>query len=1004
MKKEKVFGILGVAVLFVLLALMPETANAQTSGKQQIFSIEEPVWISNSGMSKGKDHDRQDLGFVLKANATLRVKTSDGKKLIMRLLGNDSKKEKQVTLGADWVEISGEEDMVPFVDTPFDTSETTIEYVVDGAQSLLPIYSSDGSEKSFFNDWDTSDAQYALIKGKDFQLLIPNEDKEKVRNLADFDSIDELLGYYDELFDMFNQIAGFDGSSTVNKNGANRYFLKADRNGAGGAYYGRYWSANSISSVDMWLRKRSWGTLHEIAHGYQTGFDGQGMFTGEVSNNLFGVQYEYSKYGNSVDQTGWLFDYGKKDSVEQILYDKLIENNETYDSVDLREKLILMTMLKQKAGDEAFTKMYQGYRELANQSGFDKSDYKLPDLLNRYYSEHSQLDFTPVLTRWGLTLSGRQSVLNQTKGYPAVASLADVVPEGQLVNARALIDPSVLITSNFEMVKNSEIAPLGLKGELCIQLETKAITKLIGAKIQIKEGAKVVQEKRITGTTVTFTDLPNGVYSIVFSGGNMLNYVPSVDYVYVKEAKNEVSIPVKELSISQVTNQKIVFTGLGDSVFGDFTVDLNNEEAMLTLTEKDPHVYFNGRTYASVKISDATGKVKYDRTIEGANVQVGKEQMELHIGDQIEIYHAETISRLLSSDNIVLTSQNTNKWIVTKLGLQNQQLGNDPEADLIKKIDQRATSLLQENLLKDIPLAQLNEKKQLYAAIQSLSETNKNQLMEKYAALFALPKVEDGSDFQYTLKGLGDWVFSTLDISLDMKQAVITTKAGQPHVYFSDTYGMIRIQNSEGESKYEKNYVGTQIYGEQKETVALSIGDYITVMHKEHSGRLTIQNQDQNVLLENAETITYQVTDKGLSRKDTASIPKPQIEKGSEFQFTFKGLGDNVFSVMDISIVGGYMMVTTKAGKPHVYFNEVYGAIEVQNSHKITKYKQTYVGSQMYQDDVAGLDLGVGDYIILTHKEHTRLVIQNKDQNEQLKSAETITYQVTKDGLRLVSN
>ena len=74
-------------------------------------------------------------------------------------------------------------------------------------------------------------------------------------------------------------------------------FLKADISGAGGAYYGANWTANSSDSTKMWLDKLSWGTLHEIAHGYQAGFDNQGIFTGEVSNNLFGVQYQYSKYG-----------------------------------------------------------------------------------------------------------------------------------------------------------------------------------------------------------------------------------------------------------------------------------------------------------------------------------------------------------------------------------------------------------------------------------------------------------------------------------------------------------------------------------------------------------------------------------------------------------------------------------------------------------------------------------------------------------------------------------
>ena len=95
----------------------------------------------------------------------------------------------------------------------------------------------------------------------------------------------------------------------------NRFFLKADKNGGVGAYYSSEWAANSYSTVECWLTEDSWKVLHEIAHGYQAGFDNIGMYTGEVSNNLFGVQYQYLIYGKEADEKGWLFNYGKKEEV-----------------------------------------------------------------------------------------------------------------------------------------------------------------------------------------------------------------------------------------------------------------------------------------------------------------------------------------------------------------------------------------------------------------------------------------------------------------------------------------------------------------------------------------------------------------------------------------------------------------------------------------------------------------------------------------------------------------
>ncbi|UQS83680.1 M60 family metallopeptidase [Bombilactobacillus thymidiniphilus] len=172
------------------------------------------------------------------------------------------------------------------------------------------------------------------------------------------------------------------------------------------------WASNSAKTADMWLNEDEWADLHEIAHGYQAGFNDIGMYTGEVSNNLFGVQYQYAKYDKKADQTGWLFDYGNKETVENNLYQDLVTKHGTYDSSDLRGQLILLSLLKQKAGDESFTKMYQYYRKIANQPGFKKQDYLLPDLMNTIYSVNSKQDFTPVLQRWGLDVDDTQASKN----------------------------------------------------------------------------------------------------------------------------------------------------------------------------------------------------------------------------------------------------------------------------------------------------------------------------------------------------------------------------------------------------------------------------------------------------------------------------------------------------------------------------------------------------------------------------------------------------------------
>ncbi|MDT2182496.1 M60 family metallopeptidase, partial [Paenibacillus larvae] len=410
---------------------------------------------------------------------------------------------------------------MPFIDTPYGDQNAEVEYNIEGKQIPLPIYQPCGNKMEFFQQWDKEQAGFALVQGPSFQLLVPAKDKEALRNLKEFKSIDELIQYYEEIFQLFNDMIGLEDTDTgTNKMSQNRYFLKADAHGAGGAYYSHDYTANSYATVDMWLKKNNWGPLHEIAHGYQAAFDNKGMYTGEVSNNLFGVQHQYSKNGKDADKIGWLFDYGKKESVEKNLYQAIIKEGKGYTEVDdLRFQLILLTMLKQKAGNEAFTHLYREYRKLANQEGFDANKYPLPDLMNRYYGETSGYDFTPVLQKWKLYTDRIQAEINRSKGYKATASLADIVSESQLSNARKLVDKDILINSNFEMVDNQQIAPLGLKGSVKIQLNIDDINQLKGQDLLLKEGSKVVKRIAITGKELTVQDVPNGVYTIEIPTG-----------------------------------------------------------------------------------------------------------------------------------------------------------------------------------------------------------------------------------------------------------------------------------------------------------------------------------------------------------------------------------------------------------------------------------------------------------------------------------------------------
>lgn len=151
MRKSSLF----VFVLLVMGCLFSLNVEAQGIEKKEIFNISEPTWIFNAGMSKGKNHDRQDLGFILRENTELKMRQTNPNfkdKLTVKLLGNDSKIEKSVQVGTDWITIQASDPLVPFVDTPYGDNAAQLEYEINDfkSQKPLPIYEYHNNRDEFF--------------------------------------------------------------------------------------------------------------------------------------------------------------------------------------------------------------------------------------------------------------------------------------------------------------------------------------------------------------------------------------------------------------------------------------------------------------------------------------------------------------------------------------------------------------------------------------------------------------------------------------------------------------------------------------------------------------------------------------------------------------------------------------------------------------------------------------------------------------------------------------
>lgn len=510
-------------------------------GQIQIENMDKPTWIYKTGVTKGKFHDRQALGFILPSNSSLKVRQINPNytgSLTIRLIGSGRSLDEQTTIGKEWKTIrSTDHNLVPFISTPY-AKGAILEYEIEEGVSLtpLPTILKGTNKEAFFNEWDKVGAEFILLKSKSIQMLVNSRDKASFKAMNSFNgSIDSYIDYLEDIFSAYNKYLGLDGSSHYNENGNNRYLILNNSGGKNPTYGVNFINRPGLSKF---FTEKNWGILHEIGHGYQASY-GNGYFNGlrEVSNNIFASLFLYDRYGKGA--------LGNMDKQDSHLYQHYIVNNGNFKSSPYKlEQLMFMI---QKAGENSFIKMNQAYRQLANEPGFRATNYPLENLINKYYSENSHFDFSPYLQRVGAPIIEEQAASNRANNYKGLAVLADIVPENQLAKARALVDPkATFVNSDFALVTNNDISALGLKGDIEIQLTSDDASALSGKTLQIKDGNDVVQEQVIGDTgKVTFTNIANGVYNIDIKD---FNAVFNHDYVYVKEAKNTNEIIVNKVS------------------------------------------------------------------------------------------------------------------------------------------------------------------------------------------------------------------------------------------------------------------------------------------------------------------------------------------------------------------------------------------------------------------------------------------------------------------------
>ncbi|MBC1800813.1 putative mucin/carbohydrate-binding domain-containing protein [Listeria booriae] len=1013
MKNKKGYALFIAMVLMTIIGVVVTGSlkvNAATTMEKKMYTLENPTWLRAEGFSKGMDHDRQDLGIIVPKDSTIEIRQTNPNykgSVTLELLNDDRNTEKSISVGSSWITATASVDSVPFVKTTFTAESPILEYKVDDKVIELPVFKQGDKEADFFGKWDKSNTAFALIGNKYLQILVPARDKSYLKNMDEFSSINDLLAYYDTLFETYNELAGisFTAEKATDKNVPTKYFAKADKHGPGSGYYGGSYTGESSGSVaGFWLHPW-WGGLHEIAHGYQGYFMSDPTFSvSEVWNNIYADSMQKKTLGNDYYKEGWVY-RNNRPQLEGVFENFVYETKTPANSWDVRSKLYMLILMKDKAGDKAFAHFNQSYRAAVN-AGTINYEEKLLDLMTQAYGETSKYDFTPFIELVQGSMSDNQKVENLYSGNKAVYPLASLLSGNNLKQARK----DIQLDSKWGLVSNNELAKYKLTTTSDIQFTINDFNQIKGKTLRIKDGTDVIRSIKITAPTITLKNMPVGIYSLDIPTGGTRFYKPSTNYLVVSDGENKTNIQMNELQTSTVASELMVFKGLSNNTFAKATVDPEAGKFQLDITNGNPHVYFTGR-YAAVEILDETGQSVFNKVMKGVSTETGKFEATIKPGYTIKVIHEEPsrFSIVNASPNL-LEYAVTSTYKVTKYGLANEKTKVTEQNALTnykEKLEKLAEYISSNPAIKDEDYA--NPKTQLKKAIDYLpdTDTDKIKYQQNYADLLAIKNdkaqnLANGEKFRFEIQGLGSSHFANIDLDLVTNKAKITNATKAVHVYFNDVYASVKIHTSKGKQVFSKEYIGNKTVPASTDDVNIGVGYYITITHQEPSRLIFTNTETKEIYHSYYMEQTYVITEDGLQKVDTKQIPTADFNErdGSNFQFEFQGLGNAQFAVMTLNLTNKQAKIKQNTRQPHSYFSNTYASIEIRDARGKIMYKKDYNGQERLTADAFNVKIDTGYYITITHQEPSRLIFTNTETKETYNSYYMKqTYVITEDGL-----
>ena len=698
--------------------------------------------MSLVGTNRGNWHDRQDLGIYMQENSAFEARIQNynefKQEMALDVLNDDSQTEKEYRLKPDgtWVKIEASVASVPFMKTAYNSNvEPIIEIRNQVNTKELIKYMQGGDEEKFFTNWRNSGDKFAVIEGKSLTMLVPVKNIEDIvhknASVYQFKTIDEMLKYYDDFTAQYDNFLGLEYNATdhLNNNVKTKYFVKANKHGAGAAYYTGNHTAQNGDNISGYL-SRGWLNLHEFGHGYQGIIANQELALGEVTNNVLG--YYFQQTFLPAGDNGWM---GSKQAIENNM--KTARDKATkFNDMNERQKLYVLVNVLDKLGPEkTWATMNKDYRKLRSEGkSISTSDLFATEFSKQGYNVIPYLNENKIFP----SDSAKSEVYEQN--IPMIFYLRDLVSTDE---ESTKIKTDLNLKSDYDLVSTEDLKKYNLNGNLKITFDMDNIDEIKGKKAYLKDGKNTIKEFEITDKEVELKDIPIGIYYLEVP---MANGVYSHEYenVIVKEnTDNEKTVKyTKSNDNVMASDTAISFQGLGNSEFAKLNIDMNNKKINFIANNMQPHSYFSDE-YANIKIYDSNGKIIYEKSFIG-NKSLGaiNDSIDVDYGYKISIKHREAESRLkfnskiLNEQDTYLETKDRNgytTYVIGKNGLEKEGQAQEENYNNYKQNLDKYISNIRGSLFPEDIKNQYKYFKEKFNILSMINGLNKMD-MEAYKA------------------------------------------------------------------------------------------------------------------------------------------------------------------------------------------------------------------------------------------------------------------------------